>query len=44
MGLTYFGHPVACTAALKNVEIIEREGLLTIARDTGAYCKKQRKA
>ena len=37
MGLTYFGHPVACTAALKNVEIIEREGLLQNARTTGAH-------
>lgn len=40
MGLTYFGHPVACAAALKNVEIIEREGLLTLARDTGAYLQE----
>lgn len=41
MGLTYFGHPVACAAALKNVEIIEREGLLPYARDTGAYFQQQ---
>ncbi len=40
MGLTYFGHPVACAAALKNVEIIEREDLLTLARDTGAYLQE----
>jgi len=26
-GFTYSGHPVACRAALKNIEIIEREGL-----------------
>ncbi|SEW26490.1 Adenosylmethionine-8-amino-7-oxononanoate aminotransferase [Aliiroseovarius sediminilitoris] len=32
MGLTYFGHPLACRAALTNVEIIEREGLLGHAR------------
>ncbi|MCW5474850.1 aspartate aminotransferase family protein, partial [Pseudomonas aeruginosa] len=28
---TYSGHPVACAAALKNIEIIEREGLLAHA-------------
>ncbi|BFM18437.1 aminotransferase [Maricurvus nonylphenolicus] len=27
MGFTYSGHPVACAAALKNIEIIEREKL-----------------
>jgi putrescine aminotransferase len=27
-GFTYSGHPVACAAGLKNIEIIEREGLL----------------
>ncbi|HUF86965.1 MAG TPA: aminotransferase [Thermohalobaculum sp.] len=27
-GFTYSGHPVCCAAALKNIEIIEREGLL----------------
>ncbi len=37
MGLTYFGHPVACATALKNVEIIEREGLLGNAHAVGAY-------
>jgi adenosylmethionine-8-amino-7-oxononanoate aminotransferase len=37
MGLTYFGHPVACAAALKNIEILEREDLLGNARDTGEY-------
>ena len=26
-GFTYFGHPVACAVALKNLEIIEQEGL-----------------
>ena len=35
MGLTYFGHPLACRAALKNVEIIEREGLLGHTRKMG---------
>ena len=37
MGLTYFGHPVACRAALKNIEIIEQEGLLGRAREMGGY-------
>ena len=31
-GYTYSGHPVAAAAALKNIEIIEREGLLEHAR------------
>lgn len=37
MGLTYFGHPVACAAALKNIEIMERENLLFNAATVGAY-------
>lgn len=37
MGLTYFGHPVACAAALKNIEIIEREGILDHVREIGPY-------
>ena len=36
-GFTYSGHPVACAAALKNIEIIERENLLEHAREVGAY-------
>ena len=35
VGFTYYGHPTACAVALKNLEIIEREGLLERARDTG---------
>jgi len=35
-GFTYSGHPVACAAALKNIEIIEREGLLENALKMGA--------
>lgn len=41
MGLTYFGHPVACAAALKNVEIIQKENLLNHSRTVGAYFQKQ---
>ncbi len=31
-GYTYSGHPVACAAALKNIEIMEREGILDHVR------------
>jgi PLP-dependent transaminase len=37
VGFTYFGHPTACAVALENLEIIEREGLLERARDTGSF-------
>jgi adenosylmethionine-8-amino-7-oxononanoate aminotransferase len=40
-GFTYSGHPVACAAALKNIEIIEREGLLDHAKQMGRYFHKQ---
>ena len=36
-GFTYSGHPVACAVALKNIEIIEREGLLENAARVGDY-------
>ena len=36
-GLTYSGHPVACVAGLKNIEIMEREGLLANATRVGTY-------
>jgi adenosylmethionine-8-amino-7-oxononanoate aminotransferase len=35
-GFTYSGHPTACAAALKNLEIIERERLLERAVTIGA--------
>jgi putrescine aminotransferase len=35
MGFTYSGHAVACAAALKNIEIIERENLCQHVRDVG---------
>lgn len=35
-GFTYSGHPTACAAALKNLEIIEREGLVERAKHVGA--------
>jgi len=37
-GYTYSGHPVACAVGLRNIEIIEREGLVERVRtDTGPY-------
>jgi putrescine aminotransferase len=35
-GFTYNGHPVGAAVGLANLEIIEREGLLDRASDTGA--------
>lgn len=41
-GYTYSGHPVACAVGLKNIEIIEREGLVERVRtDTGPYFEQQ---
>jgi putrescine aminotransferase len=37
MGYTYNGHPTAAAVALRNLEIIEREGLLERATSIGAY-------
>jgi adenosylmethionine-8-amino-7-oxononanoate aminotransferase len=36
-GLTYNNHPACCAAALANLEIIEREGLVENSREVGAY-------
>lgn len=41
VGYTYSGHPVSCAAALKNIEIIEREGLLDHVREVGPYFVEQ---
>jgi adenosylmethionine-8-amino-7-oxononanoate aminotransferase len=35
MGYTYSGHAVACAAALKNIEIMERENLCAHVREVG---------
>jgi adenosylmethionine-8-amino-7-oxononanoate aminotransferase len=40
-GFTYSGHPVACAAALKNIEIMEREALLPHASKVGAYFQER---
>jgi adenosylmethionine-8-amino-7-oxononanoate aminotransferase len=37
VGFTYNGHPTACAVALRNLQIIEREGLLDQARRVGAF-------
>ena len=43
-GFTYTGHPVACRAALKNIEIMEKEGILEHVREVGPYFLKQLKS
>ena len=43
-GLTYSGHPVACAAGLKNIEIMAREDLLGNAARVGAYFQSRLKA
>ncbi len=40
-GFTYSGHPVACTAALTNIDIIERENLLSNVRSIAPYFQEQ---
>jgi adenosylmethionine-8-amino-7-oxononanoate aminotransferase len=39
-GATYGGHPVACTAALANLAIMEREGVLANVRDNEAVFRQ----
>ncbi|EZH66136.1 aminotransferase [Bacillaceae bacterium JMAK1] len=36
-GFTYSGHAMACAVGLKNIEIIEREGLVDRAKEMGEY-------
>ena len=40
-GFTYSGHPVSCVAALKNIEIIERENLLAHVEEVGVYMEQR---
>ena len=40
-GFTYSGHPVACAAALKNIEIIESEKLLENVQTLAPYFQEQ---
>jgi adenosylmethionine-8-amino-7-oxononanoate aminotransferase len=39
--LTFGGHPVAAAAAVKNIEILESEGLVQNSAETGAYLLEQ---
>ena len=39
--LTNGGHPVSAVAALKNIEIMENEGIVQNSAETGAYFKEQ---
>ena len=40
-GYTYSGHPVSCAAALKNLEIMERENIFAHVKDVGQYFEQQ---
>jgi len=40
-GFTYSAHPVCCAAALKNIEIMERENLFENVRNVGTYFEEQ---
>ena len=40
-GFTYSGHPVACAAALENLDIIEREKLVAKVRRDGPFFRAQ---
>ncbi|MEM7070284.1 MAG: aminotransferase [Pseudomonadota bacterium] len=40
-GFTYSGHPVACAAALKNMDIIERENLLKHVQQIAPYFQEK---
>lgn len=43
-GYTYSGHPVCCAAALKNIEIIEREGILEHVRAVAPHFQERLRA
>lgn len=40
-GYTYSGHPVACAAALKNIQIMEDENLCQHVKNVGSYFYQQ---
>ena len=40
-GFTYSGHPVACAAALANIDVITNDSLLEHARDVGPYFQEK---
>lgn len=41
LGFTYSGHAVACAAALKNLEIMERESLCSHVQSVGSYFEEK---
>ncbi len=43
-GFTYNGHPVACIAALKNLDIIDLEHLIEHAAEVGVYFQERLRA
>jgi adenosylmethionine-8-amino-7-oxononanoate aminotransferase len=40
-GFTYSGHALCCAVALKNIEIMERDGLCEHVREVGPYFEKR---
>jgi adenosylmethionine-8-amino-7-oxononanoate aminotransferase len=42
-GFTYSGHPIACAAGLKNIEIMEREDICGHVRKVGPYFEERLK-
>jgi putrescine aminotransferase len=41
-GYTYSGHPVACAVALKNLEILQRDGIVTrVKKKIGPYFQRR---
>ncbi|MCR8923146.1 aminotransferase [Dasania sp. GY-MA-18] len=43
-GFTYSGHPVSCAAALKNIEILEKESICQHAKNAGDYFEEELKS
>jgi adenosylmethionine-8-amino-7-oxononanoate aminotransferase len=41
LGYTYSGHPVACAAGLKNIEILEQEKICEHVREKGPYLEEK---
>ncbi|WP_163937245.1 aminotransferase [Paraferrimonas sp. SM1919] len=44
LGFTYTGHATACAAALKNIEILEKENILDNVKELGPYLQAEMKA
>ena len=43
-GYTYSGHPIACAAAIKNIEIMQRDDICGHVREVGPYFMSKLKA